>query len=61
MSEDDWNAIQETLYLNSMSGMTESIVEGANVVFIFDIFGIFAIMYLTREPIARLSLATSVM
>lgn len=27
VSEDDWNAIQETLYLNSISGMTESILE----------------------------------
>jgi len=27
ISEDDWNAIQETLYLNSISGMTESIME----------------------------------
>ena len=27
ISEDDWNAIQETLYLNSIPGMTESIVE----------------------------------
>ena len=27
VSEDDWNAIQETLYLNSMPGMTESILE----------------------------------
>ena len=25
--EDDWNAIQETLYLNSIPGMAESIVE----------------------------------
>lgn len=29
LSEDDWNAIQETLYLNSMEGMAESIVKGA--------------------------------
>lgn len=29
LSEDDWNAIQETLYLNSIPGMTESILEGA--------------------------------
>ena len=28
ISEDDWNAIQETLYLNSIPGMTESIIEG---------------------------------
>ena len=27
ISEDDWNAIQETLYLNSIRGMTESIIE----------------------------------
>lgn len=27
LSEDDWNAIQETLYLNSIPGMVESIVE----------------------------------
>ncbi len=26
ISEDDWNAIQETLYLNSIPGMTESII-----------------------------------
>ncbi|MCD7748563.1 MAG: type II toxin-antitoxin system Phd/YefM family antitoxin [Oscillospiraceae bacterium] len=26
MSEDDWNAIQETMYLNSVSGMAESIL-----------------------------------
>ncbi len=29
LSEDDWNAIQETLYLNSMEGMAESIINGA--------------------------------
>lgn len=29
LSEDDWNAIQETLYLNSIEGMAESIVNGA--------------------------------
>lgn len=28
ISEDDWNAIQETLYLNSIPGMTESIIAG---------------------------------
>ena len=28
ISEDDWKAIQETLYLNSIPGMTESIIEG---------------------------------
>lgn len=27
ISEEDWNAIQETLYLNSIPGMTESILE----------------------------------
>ncbi|MDD6036573.1 MAG: type II toxin-antitoxin system Phd/YefM family antitoxin [Lachnospiraceae bacterium] len=30
ISESDWTAIQETLYLNSIPGMTKSIVEGAN-------------------------------
>lgn len=29
ISEDDWNAIQETLYLNSIEGMAESIIGGA--------------------------------
>ena len=28
ISEDDWRAIQETLYLTSISGMRESIQEG---------------------------------
>ena len=28
ISEDDWRAIQETLYLHSVPGMTESIREG---------------------------------
>ena len=28
LSEDDWNAIQETLYLNSIKGMAESIRNG---------------------------------
>ena len=28
VSEDDWNAIQETLYLLSIPGMRESIIEG---------------------------------
>lgn len=28
ISEDDWNAIQETLFLNGIPGMTESIIEG---------------------------------
>lgn len=27
ISEEDWNAIQETLYLNSIPGMMESIVK----------------------------------
>lgn len=27
ISEDEWNAIQETLYLNSIPGMVESILE----------------------------------
>lgn len=27
ISEDDWNAIQETLYLNSVPGLAESILE----------------------------------
>ena len=27
ISEEDWNAIQETLYLNSIPGMAESIIE----------------------------------
>ena len=26
ISEDDWNAIQETIYLNSIPGMAESII-----------------------------------
>ena len=30
ISESDWNAIQETLYLNSIPGMTKSIIEGVN-------------------------------
>ncbi|MCD7980871.1 MAG: type II toxin-antitoxin system Phd/YefM family antitoxin [Clostridiales bacterium] len=30
LSEDDWNAIQETLYLNSVPGMAESIIEAKN-------------------------------
>lgn len=29
ISEDDWKAIQETLYLDSIPGMTESILDGA--------------------------------
>lgn len=28
ISKDDWESIQETLYLQSISGMRESIVEG---------------------------------
>lgn len=28
IGEDDWNAIQETLYLNSIPGMTESLLKG---------------------------------
>lgn len=28
ISEDDWNSIQETLYLNSIPGMSASIIEG---------------------------------
>lgn len=30
ISESDWNAIQETLYLLSIPGMKESIVKGAS-------------------------------
>ncbi len=30
VAEDDWRSIQETLYLLSLSGMRESIVEGLN-------------------------------
>lgn len=30
MSEDDWKAIQETLYLNSIPGMAESIIKAGN-------------------------------
>ena len=30
IGEDDWNAIQETLYLNSVPGMTESLIKGKN-------------------------------
>lgn len=30
ISEDDWRSIQETLYLSSIPGMQESIVEGMN-------------------------------
>jgi prevent-host-death family protein len=28
ISEDDWNAIQETLYLSSIPGMRDSIIKG---------------------------------
>ena len=28
ISEEHWNAIQETLYLNSISGMAESLIQG---------------------------------
>lgn len=30
ISESDWKAIEETLYLMSIPGMTESILEGGN-------------------------------
>lgn len=30
VSQEDWNAIQETLYLNSVPNMRESIIEGIN-------------------------------
>lgn len=30
VSEDDWRAIEETLYLVSIPGMRESIIEGLN-------------------------------
>lgn len=30
ISEDDWRAIEETLYLVSIPGMRESIIEGLN-------------------------------
>jgi len=29
IAEEDWSAIQETLYLDSIPGMTQSILEGA--------------------------------
>jgi prevent-host-death family protein len=29
VGEDDWNAMQETIYLNSIPGMAESIIEAA--------------------------------
>lgn len=28
VSEDDWNALQETVYLNSVPGMAQSLIEG---------------------------------
>lgn len=31
ISENDWNSIQETLYLVSIPGMKESIIEGMNI------------------------------
>lgn len=30
IGEEDWNSIQETLYLTSIPGMRESIIEGMN-------------------------------
>jgi antitoxin YefM len=30
LSEEDWNAVQETLYLLSVPGMRESIIQGIN-------------------------------
>ena len=30
IGEEDWKAIEETLYLMSVPGMTESIIEGGN-------------------------------
>lgn len=30
IAEDDWRSIQETLYLDSIPGMKESIIEGKN-------------------------------
>jgi prevent-host-death family protein len=30
ISEEDWNSIQETLYLLNIEGMRESIIEGLN-------------------------------
>jgi len=30
LAEEDWRAIQETLYLSSVPGMRESIIEGLN-------------------------------
>lgn len=31
ISEDDWNAIQETLFLDGIPGMTESILKGRDI------------------------------
>lgn len=31
LSEDDWNAVQESLYLMSVPGLTESIMEGGKI------------------------------
>ncbi len=30
ISEDDWNAIQETLYLNSINDLANTIIDGMN-------------------------------
>jgi prevent-host-death family protein len=30
LSQEDWNAIEETLYLNSIQGMASSIIEAMN-------------------------------
>ncbi len=30
IGEDDWNSIQETLYLNSIPGMIDSLIKGKN-------------------------------
>ena len=30
LSQEDWNAIEETLYLNSIPGMTSSIIDAMN-------------------------------
>ena len=30
VGEDDWNSIQETIYLNSIPGMAESLIQGKN-------------------------------
>ena len=30
IGEDDWNAIQETIYLNSIPGMADSLLQGKN-------------------------------